>query len=160
MELDAVDGRILQALSDDARRPVASLARELGLSAPSTAERIRRLEDLGVIRGYRAEIDPQALGLPLSAWLRIKPVPGALKTVVGVLQNIDAVVSCDRITGEDCFIARAHVASVQELEALIDRILPHASTNTSIIQSQPVPPRLPAFRTTPATGRTRRAGHQ
>ena len=158
MTLDSVDGRIVQALAADARQPVASLARELGLSAPSTAERIRRLEDMGVIRGYRAEIDPQALGLPIAAWLRIKPVPGALKTVVGVLQNIDAIVSCDRITGEDCFIARAHVASVQELEVLIDRILPHASTNTSIIQSAPVPARLPAFSTTPLP--RRRAGGQ
>lgn len=145
MALDEVDCRILRALSRDARMPTAHLARELGLSAPATADRVRRLEDAGVIRGYAARVDPQALGLPVSAYLRIKPLPGVLPKVADLLRELECVVSCDRITGEDCFLAKAHVASVSELEALIDRILPYASTNTSIIQSSPVEPRLPRF---------------
>ncbi len=141
--IDPVDRKLLAALIDNARISTAELARTVGLSAPSVAERIRRLEEAGVIEGYTARINPEALGLPISAWLRIRPVPGALGTVAKILQGLPEIVECDRITGEDCFLARAHVPSVTDLEALIDEIIPHAMTNTSIIQSSPVPRRLP-----------------
>ena len=141
--LDQTDERILVALIADARVSVAELARSIGLSAPSISERIRRLEEAGVIRGYTVKVDPAALGLPLAAWLRIRPIPGQLKKVAEILQGLPEVVECDRVTGEDCFIARAHVRSVQALEDLIDRVIPYAMTNTSIIQSSPVERRLP-----------------
>lgn len=141
--LDAIDIRIIEALAADARTSLAALARDIGLSAPSVSERIKRLEDAGAIAGYRAVIDPTAVGLPLSAYLRIRPIPGQLQTVAELLQTLPAIVSCDRVTGEDCFIARAHLPSVEALEQLIDRIIPFAMTNTSIVQSSPVPPRLP-----------------
>ncbi|MGE0213101.1 MAG: Lrp/AsnC family transcriptional regulator [Parvibaculaceae bacterium] len=148
--LDGIDRRLLELLVADARTPMAELARDVGLSAPSAAERIRRLEEAGVIQGYSAKIDPKALGLPLAAWLRVRPLPGELQTVVEILRGLPAIVECDRITGEDCFLARAHVRSVEELERLIDRIIPHAMTNTSIIQSTPVERRLPPL---PEAGR-------
>ena len=141
--LDEIDARVLRALAEDARTSIAELARAVGLSAPSVSERVRRLEEADVIQGYTAKINPQALGLPLSAYLRIKPIPGKLQKVASVLQSLAAVVECDRITGEDCFIAKAHVRSVKELEELIDQIIPYAMTNTSIIQSSPVKRRLP-----------------
>lgn len=141
--LDEVDARLLKALSLDGRVRLADLARDVGLSAPSVAERIRRLEDSGVIEGYGVRINPAALGLPISAWLRIRPIPGQLQKVAELLRKLPAITECDRITGEDCFIARAHVASVEALEKLIDEIIPYAMTNTSIIQSSPVPRRLP-----------------
>ena len=141
--LDATDTAILEALTRDARISMAELARLVGLSAPSVAERVRRLEEAGVIRGYAAEIDPRALGLPLAAYLRIRPIPGQLKKVADVLNARPEIVECDRVTGEDCFIARAHARSVEDLETLIDAIIPYAMTNTSIIQSSPVPRRLP-----------------
>jgi Lrp/AsnC family leucine-responsive transcriptional regulator len=141
--LDPVDARILGALAKDARASIAELARLVGLSAPSVSERIARLEEAGVIEGYTLTISPKALGLPIAAWLRIRPVPGQLQTVMEILQGLPEIVECDRITGEDCFIARAHVRSVDELERLIDRIIPYAMTNTSIIQSSPVKRRLP-----------------
>ena len=140
---DAIDAHILDALAKDARTSVASLARQIGLSSPSVSERIRRLEDAGVITGYTLVIDPTALGLPLTAWLRIRPVPGQLQKVADILRSLPEIVECDRITGEDCFIARAHLRSVDELESLIDQIIPHAMTNTSIVQSSPVARRLP-----------------
>lgn len=142
-DIDAVDVRILEALVGDARRSVADLARLVGLSPPSVAERIRRLEEAGVIQGYTLTIDARALGLPIAAWLRIRPVPGQLQRVADLLRTLPEIVECDRITGEDCFIARAHVASVEELERLIDQVIPYAMTNTSIIQSSPVKRRLP-----------------
>jgi len=141
--VDAVDVRLLRLLEQDARISTAELARSVGLSAPSVAERIRRLEEKGVIRGFCARIDPAALGLPLSAWLRVRPVPGQLGVVADILRDLPEIARCDRVTGEDCFIALVHVASVSELERVIDRIIPHAMTNTAIIQSSPVPARSP-----------------
>lgn len=141
--LDELDAKILRALTEDARTSMAELARLVGLSPPSVSERVRRLEEAGVIQGYRAQVDPRALGLMLSAYLRIRPIPGQLKKVATVLQGLEAVVECDRVTGEDCFIAKAHVRSVEELEKLIDQVMPYAMTNTSIIQSSPVERRLP-----------------
>lgn len=141
--LDAVDAKILRALALDARTTMAELARTIGLSAPSVTERVRRLEEAGVIAGYGARINPAAIGLGLAAYLRIRPIPGELKQVAKLLDEIDAIVECDRVTGDDCFIAKAHVRSVAELEAVIDRIIPYAMTNTSIIQSSPVAQRLP-----------------
>ena len=143
--LDAVDARILSALTRDARVSVAELARFVGLSAPSAAERIRRLEDAGVIEGYAASLDPRALGLRIAAWLRVRPVPGGLSKVAEILRSAPEIVECDRVTGEDCFVARAHVKSIEDLEGLIDRIIPHAMTTTSIIQSTLVKRRPPPF---------------
>ncbi len=148
-DLDTIDVRIVEALAADARVSLAALARDVGLSAPSVSERIKRLEDAGAIAGYHATVDPAAIGLPLAAYLRIRPIPGQLTTVVDILQDLPSIVSCDRVTGEDCFIARAHVPSVEALEQLIDRIIPYAMTNTSIIQSSPVPPRLPPIAADP-----------
>jgi Lrp/AsnC family leucine-responsive transcriptional regulator len=142
-EIDAVDARILAALVDDARASVADLARLVGLSAPTVSERIRRLEEAGIIEGYTLTISPKALGLPIAAWVRIRPTPGQLQRVTEILRELPEIVECDRITGEDCFIARAHVSSVDALEKLIDRVIPYATTNTSIIQSSPVKRRLP-----------------
>ena len=96
-----------------------------------------------MIEGYAARINPKALGLPLAAWLRIRPLPGKLQEVADILRGIPEIVQCERITGEDCFLARAHVSSVEALEAMIDRIIPHAMTNTSIIQSTPIERRMP-----------------
>jgi Lrp/AsnC family transcriptional regulator, leucine-responsive regulatory protein len=142
-DLDAIDARILSALAADARISVADLARAIGMSPPSVAERMKRLEEAGVIEGYTVRIDPRALGLPIAAWLRVRPVPGQLKKVMEILQGLPEITECDRITGEDCFIARATVHSVADLEHLIDQIIPFALTNTSIIQSSPVRRRLP-----------------
>ena len=140
---DEVDGLILHSLVDDARTSVAEIARKVGLSPPSVAERIKRLEEAGIITGYTATIDPRALGLELTAWLRIRPLPGLFHKVAAILNKLPEIVECDRITGEDCFIARAHVRSVSELEGLIDEIIPYAMTNTSLVQSSPVARRLP-----------------
>jgi Lrp/AsnC family transcriptional regulator, leucine-responsive regulatory protein len=99
--------------------------------------------DLSVIEGYAASIDPRALGLPVAAWLRVRPVPGGLSTVADILRSLPEIVECDRVTREDCFVARAHLKSIEDLERLIDQIIPHAMTTTSIIQSTLVKRRPP-----------------
>jgi Lrp/AsnC family leucine-responsive transcriptional regulator len=105
------------------------------------AERLARLEDEGVIKGYRAEIDPRALGYSLSAVIRIRPAPREIKKVAELAQRTPEVVECNRITGEDCFIFRLHLRDVEHLEEVIDRFVPYGQTTTSIVQSSPVPGR-------------------
>ncbi len=142
-EIDSIDKKLLDALVANARISNAEIARLVGLSAPSVSERIKRLEEAGVIEGYTVKINPEALGLQVSAWLRIRPIPGQFHKVAEILRGLPEVVECDRITGEDCFIARAHLKSVKDLERLVDEVIPYAMTNTSIIQSSPVERRLP-----------------
>jgi Lrp/AsnC family transcriptional regulator, leucine-responsive regulatory protein len=143
--LDAVDAAILQALAAAARIPMRDLARKIGLSAPSTTERVRRLEEAGVIEGYTVRVNPSAIGLPVGAILRIRPMPGELARVAELLASLPEVIACDRVTGDDCFIAKALVSGMAELEVLINRLLPYASTNTAIIVSTPVAPRMPGL---------------
>lgn len=144
--LDPIDAALVTALADDARSSVAELARMVEMSPPSVSERLRRLEEAGIIQGYTVRVDPAALGRPLVAWLRIKPLPGKLERVTEILRGLPDVIECDRITGEDCFLARACVATMPALERMIDKIIPFASTNTSIVQSSPVERRLPPVR--------------
>lgn len=144
--IDATDEKLLNALIQNARISNAELARLVGLSAPSVAERIKRLEEAGIIEGYTIKVNAEALGLLVSAWLRIRPLPGELHKVADILRRLPEIVECDRITGDDCFIARAHVQSVGHLEKLIDELIPYSMTNTSIIQSSPVARRLPPVR--------------
>jgi Lrp/AsnC family leucine-responsive transcriptional regulator len=140
--LDRVDAAILRELSSDARIPRAELARRVGLSAPSVGDRIRRLEDTGVIAGYGVQIDPSKLGYGLTVVIRARPLPGEMQNMIEAIKATPQIVSCDRISGDDCFIARAHVRDVLEMEAVIDRIVPFGATNSSIVQSAPIPPRM------------------
>lgn len=143
--IDRLDAAILELLTANARMTMAELAREIGLSSPSVIERVRRLEDAGVIRGYEAVIDPIALGLPLAAYIRIRPMPGQLRKTVEIVTGLEAIVACDRVTGDDCFVAKACIKDVKELEMIIDQIIPYATTNTSLIQSSPITARPPSF---------------
>jgi Lrp/AsnC family transcriptional regulator, leucine-responsive regulatory protein len=139
--LDATNLRLLEELQADARLSQAELGRRVGLSAPAVAERLGRLERDGVIAGYRAEVDPVALGYTLGAVLRMRPAPRQIPVVADVARGTLEVVECHRVTGEDCFYMKLHVRSVEHLEEVIDRFTPYGQTTTSIIQSSPVPAR-------------------
>ena len=139
--MDDTNLRLLSELQQDARLSLAELGRRVGLSPPAVAERLQRLERDGVIRGYRAELDPVALGYPLSAVIRIRPAPRHLPKLADLARSAPEVVECLRITGEDCYLLRAYVRSVTHLEELIDQFTPFGQTTTSIIQSAPVPSR-------------------
>jgi Lrp/AsnC family leucine-responsive transcriptional regulator len=143
--LDETNLRLLAELQQDARLSVAELGRRVGLSAPAVAERLARLEQDGVILGYRAELDPKALGYALSAVIRVRPMPGQLRRVAEVAVATPEVVDCRRVTGEDCYILTAHVRSVEHLEEVIDAFAGHGQTTTSIVQSAPVPGRAVAL---------------
>ena len=145
--LDTTDLRLLHELQDNARLSLAELGRRVGLSAPAVTERLARLERDGVILGYRAALNPRALGYTLSAVIRIRPAPRQLHEVAQLARDTPEVVDCRRITGEDCFIMTAHVRSVEHLEEVIDSFALHGQTTSSIVQSAPVADRglsLPA----------------
>jgi Lrp/AsnC family leucine-responsive transcriptional regulator len=139
--LDATNRRILEELQADARITLAELGRRVGLSSPAVAERVGRLERDGVITGYRATIDPRALGLTLGVVIRVRPAPMQIPNVADLARQTPEVVECHRITGEDCYFIKAHVRDVEHLEEVIDLFVAHGLTTTSIVQSSPVPAR-------------------
>ena len=139
--LDDISVRIIAELQGDGRLTIAELGRRVGLSPPAVTERLQRLEQRAVIRGYHADVDPRAVGLSLSAVIRIRPAPGQLRNVAEAAVEAEEVIECLRITGDDCYIMRAHVRDVEHLEELIDRFTPLGQTTTSIVQSSPVPGR-------------------
>jgi Lrp/AsnC family leucine-responsive transcriptional regulator len=141
--LDAPNRRILEILSVDARISTSELSRQVGMSAPAVRERVIRLEEAGVIRGYRADIDPAALGLPVAAWVRVRPGPGQLPKVADLAQRSPQVTECHRVTGDDCFLLKVHGPSIEGLEALLDAFLMFGQTTTAVVVATPVEPRPP-----------------
>ena len=122
---------------------IAELARKIRMSNPAAKERVRRLENSGVIAGYRLELDPKAAGHDITAFVRIRPLPGHLPKISALAQQIPEVVECHRVTSEDCFILKVHLPEIASLDRVLDRFLVHGQTTTSIVQSSPVPPRSP-----------------
>jgi len=137
--IDPTNLRLIDELQSDARLSLAELGRRVGLSAPAVAERLARLEQDGTIRGYRAEVDPRALGYSLSVVIRVRPAPRELKKVAELAVRTPEVVECHRITGEDCYFMKAHVRDVTHMEEVIDVFAVYGQTTTSIVQSSPVP---------------------
>jgi Lrp/AsnC family leucine-responsive transcriptional regulator len=140
--LDAINRRLIQELQADARVTMAELGRRINLSAPAVAERVLRLERGGVITGYRAEVDPKAIGYPIGAVVRVRPTTRHLQKIPELAKEIPEVVDCHRITGEDCFFIRLHLRSMDDLEGILDRFLVLGQTTTSIIHSSPVASRV------------------
>ncbi|MQA01190.1 MAG: winged helix-turn-helix transcriptional regulator [Streptosporangiales bacterium] len=145
--------RLLALLTDDCRLSVAELARGVGMSAPAVRERLGRLERSGVIRGYRLDVDPAAVGLPVAAWIRVRPGPNQLSKIPDLARQIPEVSECHRITGEDCFLVKAHLPDVEALERIVDQFLSFGQTTSSIVVSTPVAARIPERHPDGVTGR-------
>jgi Lrp/AsnC family leucine-responsive transcriptional regulator len=139
--LDAINRQLIVELQQDARLSLAELGRRVSLSSPAVAERLRRLDDAGVITGYSAMVDPRRLGYGFGAVIRIRPAPGKLAIVADLARSTPEVVECHRVTGDDCYVAIAYVRDVEHLEQVIDRFAAHGQTTSSIMQSSPVPRR-------------------
>jgi Lrp/AsnC family leucine-responsive transcriptional regulator len=139
--IDATNRRVLAELAENPRLSTADLARRIGMSSPSVRERVRRLEESGVIRGYRLDIDPAAMGVPIAAWVRVRPGPGQLPKVAELAQRTPQVSQCYRISGEDCFLMLIHVPTIEGLESILDQFLMHGQTTSSFVVATPVPPR-------------------
>lgn len=141
--LDDVDRALVETLAANARLSLAELARTVGLSAPSVAERLRRLEETGLVNGYTVDLDARALGYTLTAIVRVRPLPGQLHMVEKLLTESPEVIECDKVTGDDCYIARYVLRSIDELDPILDKIAQRAQTSTSIVKATPVKRRLP-----------------
>ena len=142
--LDDVNRALIVQLTAEPRLSFAELGRRVGLSSPAVADRVGRLEAAGVIR-YRLDVAPEALGLPMTAWVRVRPAPRQLPKIAELAERLPEVVLCDRISGEDCFLLKLHVRTMSHLEEVLDRFLAFGQTTSSFVVASPVPPRpLPA----------------
>ncbi len=140
---DARNVALIRLLQDDPRAGISDLARRIGMSAPSVKERLIRLEEAGVIRGYTLDLDPGALGWPITAYVRVRPMAGQLPKIAELAASMPQVAECHRITGDDCFILKVYLESLVSLDRVLDRFLAFGQTTTSIVQSTPVPLRAP-----------------
>ena len=145
MELDGVDWRILTELQENARLSFSELGRRVGMTAPAVAERVRRLEESGVIRGYRLELDVERLGLPLQALVRLANRSTPSQEIIRTVNELPEVLECHHVTGEDCYVLRVAVPSMHQLEILLERLMRFGSTTTSIVISTPVSRRTIAY---------------
>ncbi|WP_105433135.1 Lrp/AsnC family transcriptional regulator [Neorhizobium sp. T6_25] len=141
--LDAMDAQILTALDSDARLSMSELARLVGMSAPSVSERVRRLEAAGVIRGFTVDVDTRAVGYQIRAMVRIRPLPGKLHLVERLIQERPEFVECDKITGDDPFLARLVVHTIEQMDDVLEALSEYAVTSTAVIKGTSVKRRLP-----------------
>jgi Lrp/AsnC family transcriptional regulator, leucine-responsive regulatory protein len=148
--LDDTGRDIVAILQREGRLPLAELGRRVNLSPPAVAERVRRLETAGVIRGYRADVDPAALGFTITAIINVLTRPDTFPQVIELAQRLPEVVECHRATGHGCFVLKVHATSIGHLESVLDQIMPLGEPTTSVVLSSPVdakpisPPSQPA----------------
>ncbi|MFC3625621.1 Lrp/AsnC family transcriptional regulator [Vogesella amnigena] len=140
---DWIDIQLVGLLQQDARQSLAELARKLKMSGPSVSERLKRLEEHGAIRGYLPELDWQQWGYTLQAIVRLRSLPGQLKTLEARIVATPQIIECDKVTGEDCYIARLLLRDISQLDEILDGFAELATTTTSIVKASPVLRRLP-----------------
>ncbi len=140
--IDEIDKKILSELQSDARISFAELGRRVGLTTPAIITRVQKLEDAGIIAGYRAEIDTSRVGLPITAFIRMSISGVDYSHIIEVAQESHEVLECHRGTGGDSFIMKVAVSSVEHLQEMIDRLTPYGITTTTIVLSSPVKNRV------------------
>jgi Lrp/AsnC family leucine-responsive transcriptional regulator len=136
--LDRTDWQLLEELQRDGRSSYAELARAVAMSASAVAERIRRLEEAGVIAGYRATVDPERVGLTVMAFVRLHYPTGNYKPFHALLDTTPEVVEAHHVTGEDCFVLKVLARSMRHLEEVTGRIAGLGSVTTSVVYSSPL----------------------
>jgi Lrp/AsnC family leucine-responsive transcriptional regulator len=141
IDLDATDARLLAALQQDGRQSIAELGRRVSMSASAVAERVRRLEETGVITGYRAVVDPERLGYGILAYLRLRYPSSTYGPLHDLLGATPEVIEAHHVTGDDCFVLKVIATSMGHLEQVSGRIGTLGSVTTSVAYSSPVPPR-------------------
>ncbi len=136
--MDDLDWKVLALLQDNGRMTYTELARQVHLSVPAVTERVRRLEEAGVIEGYTARVNPAAAGYPISALIGITVPQSAKAKFLKLLGAIAEVLECHHVTGADSYVIRLVATSVADLERLIQRINLYGETRTSIVMSTPL----------------------
>ena len=144
VNLDAVDWAIISTLQQEARISLSELGRRVSLSASATTERVRNLESLGVITGYRAEVDLAKVGYPVLAVVRLKYPGNRHEPLRRLLAERREILECLRTTGDDCYTLKVAATSMSHLEALMDELAGFGSTTTSVVYRQTLPYRGPA----------------
>ena len=137
--LDDIGWNILRELQDNARIAFSELGRRVGLSTPAVVERVRQMEDAGIIRGFHAEVDPAKLGLGVLAFIRVKVSGTKLQNFTEVVRSCPEALECHRVTGSESFIVKVAVTDINNLESVIDALMPYEATTTSMILSSPLP---------------------
>ncbi|RAR61198.1 AsnC family transcriptional regulator [Paraburkholderia unamae] len=155
--MDDLDWKVLSLLQENGRVTYTELARQVGLSVPAVTERVRRLEESGVIEGYSARVNPVAAGYPIMALIGITVQQSAKTKFLKLLGTIDEVLECHHVTGADSYVIRLVAASVADLERLIQRINLYGETRTSIVMSTPLPARAVQRPTARSPGSNSRA---
>lgn len=136
--LDPIGWSILAELQENGRIQLAELGRRVGLSNPAVIERVRRMEEAGIITGYRAEIDYKKVGLPVCAFIRVRVVGNLIPRVIEVAKKMTEVYECHRIAGEDTFLLKIYVPTSEALEKVVDSLTPYVATTTMLVFSSPV----------------------
>lgn len=136
--LDEVNVALLAQLQADPRITMSALARQVGMSAPAVTERVQRLEQAGVITGYSVNVDPTALGYPVTVFVRVRITTGRLDRFSAFIATVPEVVEGYRVTGEDCYLLKLHIPSLDDLAGLLDRFMLHGSTTSLIVVATPV----------------------
>lgn len=137
-QIDDIDLQILAALQENARISFAQLARNVGLSGPAVTERIKRLEDEGVITGYHAHVNLGKIGYGVSAFIRIQASQDRFSKIISLARSLRGVRECVHVEGEDAFYVRAAAASAAELEDIVSQFRVHGTPQVSVILSAPV----------------------
>lgn len=138
MKLDKKDHLILEALQRDARQSLAAIGKRIGLSQPAMSERVRKLEEAGVIEGYGARVNLRAIGIGLQAIIRIQTTHAGIRPYLALFEAMPEVLEADRVTGEDCFVVRCAIAEPRDLERVVDALAAHGGVTTSLVLSSPV----------------------
>lgn len=135
MKLDSINWKILELLQENARQSNTEIARHVGISSPAVAERIRKLEDGGIIEGYNTKIEPFEVGYQLRALITIRAFMGRLKPFLEKVKSFDEVINCYRITGNENIVMEVILQNQKHLEQFIDQLITYGETKTQIILS-------------------------
>jgi len=138
MKLDALNWKILQCLQNNARQSNAEIGRVVGISSPAVSERIKKMEDAGVINGYHAKVSPFELGYQLTAIITLRAFMGKLKPFLNKVKSYDEVLNCYRITGNENFVMHVVLKDQKHLESFIDQLIKYGETKTQIVLSHAV----------------------
>jgi Lrp/AsnC family leucine-responsive transcriptional regulator len=136
---DPTNLELLRLLQNNPRASISDLARRVRMSNPAVKERVLRLEESGIVSGYRLDLNAKDLGYEVMAFVRVRPLPGHLQKIAELAQAIPEITECHRITGEDCFILKMYLKEISSLDQVLDQFLAHGQTTTSIVQSSPIP---------------------
>ncbi|MFL6979849.1 Lrp/AsnC family transcriptional regulator [Bacillus inaquosorum] len=136
--MDEIDGKLLELLQEDARITIIELSKKLNLSRPSVNERLRRLQDNGVIQGFTARVSAEAIGKGTIVIIQIGNLKIECRRFEELIKEETDILECHRVTGTNSYFLKAAVATMKDLEALVDRLIPYGQLNTSVVLSSPI----------------------